>query len=798
MKRLKLLLLTALVGGFFVSGPAFSQTTDRLDGIQTGLAVKAPVKAASTGNLTLSGHQTVGGVALVSGDRVLVKDQTNAAQNGIYNVNTGTWQRAADFDGNRDVVDGTLVVLRNASDDDQFYQVSATDPVIIGSSEIQFELTSLGVAGLRNDLLSTDDGKGFNLVSYTVTSSEISAGVTVLNAQYQPGHIYRYGINVTPGTTDMTAAIQASFDSSPVATFPEGIFLVSDTLRPRSNQIINGAGRPEVVPNAYPAAPTITGGTLIRMAPTVGRNTNAMQIGTRDAPSNNVTISDLGVDFNRARWDVSGGTFDGEDMHSTAIGIYGSENVRLDRVAGIDGYKHSIDISAPSYQRGHGNATTYDPQPSRYVWLNEAYATGAGDDNITTHHSSFIWVNDSVSEYPSGVRVPSNSNCLEVDDGSRNVFINNHLSRGGVRGLEVKGHSDSPAPYNVHVNGYRGINNARGLEVRHLGHQSVSNSDITAVNQGTPSFTISGDQTDFFAAAEEIVISGSTGNDGMYTTVLIELDGGDTVITVLEAIPSAVADGAIIQNESPTAYDLFLDDITIVAPKRDTTYSVISNIARHPIVLKAYARVKFGKVLLTDGSNDLDNLEFEETDMDSSAGSIVRMFLHARDVSFEELHIDGFPTLTRGFLATASTPGGIYIGRLVGRNAPGAIEFFRTTSNVTNVRVMSYEVSGAHGETAGSVGIRISGSVTPDHQTYLGPGTVTGYETPVIFNGASQVSGSVGLSSLLVSASTTAGATLNITHGTAPTSPRDGDIWTTDAGIFARIDGVTVQLAVVP
>lgn len=61
-------------------------------------AFKKSVKAATTANITLSGAQTVDGIALVAGDRVLVKDQTTANQNGIYIVAAGAWTRSADAD----------------------------------------------------------------------------------------------------------------------------------------------------------------------------------------------------------------------------------------------------------------------------------------------------------------------------------------------------------------------------------------------------------------------------------------------------------------------------------------------------------------------------------------------------------------------------------------------------------------------------------------------------------------------------------------------------------------------------
>jgi len=69
-----------------------------VDNAAQGLDAKASVKAASTGNLTLSGTQTVDGIALIAGDLVLVKDQSTPANNGIYVVAAGAWSRASDMD----------------------------------------------------------------------------------------------------------------------------------------------------------------------------------------------------------------------------------------------------------------------------------------------------------------------------------------------------------------------------------------------------------------------------------------------------------------------------------------------------------------------------------------------------------------------------------------------------------------------------------------------------------------------------------------------------------------------------
>lgn len=72
---------TSVINGFF---PALG-------------AALSPVRAASVANVgTLSGATTIDGVAVVPGDRVLLKDQTITSQNGIWVVNAGAWTRASD------------------------------------------------------------------------------------------------------------------------------------------------------------------------------------------------------------------------------------------------------------------------------------------------------------------------------------------------------------------------------------------------------------------------------------------------------------------------------------------------------------------------------------------------------------------------------------------------------------------------------------------------------------------------------------------------------------------------------
>ena len=67
-----------------------------VDSVAAGLSWKAPVAVATLTNITLSGLQTIDTYTTLAGDRVLVKNQTNAALNGLYIASSGTWAYATD------------------------------------------------------------------------------------------------------------------------------------------------------------------------------------------------------------------------------------------------------------------------------------------------------------------------------------------------------------------------------------------------------------------------------------------------------------------------------------------------------------------------------------------------------------------------------------------------------------------------------------------------------------------------------------------------------------------------------
>ncbi|MDX8534275.1 hypothetical protein RFM41_24435 [Mesorhizobium sp. VK25A] len=92
---------------------------------------REPVRLATIANITLYGLQTIDGVAAEVGDRVLVKDQADQAQNGIYTASEGQWFRAADARTARTMQKGTTVhVQEGAVSADRVYAFETLDPVI--------------------------------------------------------------------------------------------------------------------------------------------------------------------------------------------------------------------------------------------------------------------------------------------------------------------------------------------------------------------------------------------------------------------------------------------------------------------------------------------------------------------------------------------------------------------------------------------------------------------------------------------------------------------------------------------
>jgi hypothetical protein len=113
-----------------------------------GLAIKAPCRVATTGNIVLSGLQTVDGVALAAGDRIMVWQQSDPTTNGLYNVSTGLWTRTIDAGSNDRWTNGMLVEINGgATYARDIFQCQTADPILLGTTAIVFQPGTFLAAG---------------------------------------------------------------------------------------------------------------------------------------------------------------------------------------------------------------------------------------------------------------------------------------------------------------------------------------------------------------------------------------------------------------------------------------------------------------------------------------------------------------------------------------------------------------------------------------------------------------------------------------------------------------------------
>lgn len=111
-------------------------TKAQLDAAVQGWKWKEPVRAATTANITLSGAQTIDGVSVIAGDRVLVKNQSTGSANGIYVAASGAWSRAADYDAASELVGGTVFVSEGTANGNSQWTMTTDAPITLGTTAL--------------------------------------------------------------------------------------------------------------------------------------------------------------------------------------------------------------------------------------------------------------------------------------------------------------------------------------------------------------------------------------------------------------------------------------------------------------------------------------------------------------------------------------------------------------------------------------------------------------------------------------------------------------------------------------
>jgi hypothetical protein len=174
-------------GGFKITGladPTAAQdaaTKQYVDSVAQGLDPKASCVAATTANITLSAPQTIDGVAVVAGDRVLVKNQTLSQNNGIYLVAAGTWTRSLDMDAWAEIPNAFTFIEGGTTQADTGWVCTANAGGTLGTTSITFvQFSGAGTYTAGTGL--TLSGGAFSITNTTVTAAAYGSASNTLSA----------------------------------------------------------------------------------------------------------------------------------------------------------------------------------------------------------------------------------------------------------------------------------------------------------------------------------------------------------------------------------------------------------------------------------------------------------------------------------------------------------------------------------------------------------------------------------------------------------------------------------------
>ena len=226
-----------------------------VDAVAQGLDIKASVVASTTANITLSGTQTVDGIALVADDRCLVKNQTAAAENGIYVVAAGAWARSTDMNTWIQVPGAFTFIETGTTLADTGWVCTSNAGGTLGVTAINFTQFSGGASYTAGTGL-TLVGSVFSLTNPVAINLGGTAGTATPTAgavPYGTGTAYAFTAAGTTGQVLTSATAGAPTWSTPLA----GITITDDTT--------TNATR-------YPLLSSVTTGTI------TGNNTSSTKL----------------------------------------------------------------------------------------------------------------------------------------------------------------------------------------------------------------------------------------------------------------------------------------------------------------------------------------------------------------------------------------------------------------------------------------------------------------------------------------------------------------------------------------
>lgn len=181
-----------------------------MDNKLAGLSWKQAVRLATTANGTLAtafaNGQTIDGGTLATGNRILIKNQSAPAENGLYTVNaSGAPTRATDADSGAELVNATVYVSEGTSQADTAWTCSTNAPITLGSTSLTFAQSSAGLGDASTNTSSSVDSE---LVLFSGTAGKTLKRATGTGTPYVTSGVYSINkVTLTQPATGSTLTI---------------------------------------------------------------------------------------------------------------------------------------------------------------------------------------------------------------------------------------------------------------------------------------------------------------------------------------------------------------------------------------------------------------------------------------------------------------------------------------------------------------------------------------------------------------------------------------------------------------
>jgi len=357
-----------------------------------GMDWKDSVVAATTSNVDLStgGLSTVDGVVLQEGDRVLVKAQTTASENGLYVASAGAWVRTADADGNpsSEVSNGNAVfVEEGTANGGNGFILSTPDPITLGTTDLtytQFSGAGEVIAGAGISKTGNELYLNFGAGIAELPNDEIGVEVSSTGSLFTT-------LDGSTASTDAAAKLAINLDGTTLTSSANGLKVTDSVIQDRVDA-------ENAIQNELDVAET---GAGLETDGTYAANTSANYIASASSLKNADTLLDAQIKANAD--DIAAAA----SNNSSANAAIQSELDAVEAGAGLDTDGTYITQTGANYINTASSLQDADSKLDAQVKVNADNITQEVTDRTTAINDLKTSINGNTFTYESGTAATS-------------------------------------------------------------------------------------------------------------------------------------------------------------------------------------------------------------------------------------------------------------------------------------------------------------------------------------------------------------------------------------------------------